>query len=118
MKPLENHFILPHATEGSDPSWFGFLLTVRDGSPVQRNVLVQALEAQNIQTRNLFAGNLLRHPCFDPLEAGKDYRVIGALANTEKVMMDTFWVGLYPGLNAEKMKFIGHAIARHVGTVV
>ncbi len=118
LKPLENHFILPHATEGSDPSWFGFLLTVRDGSPVQRNVLVQALEAQNIQTRNLFAGNLLRHPCFDPLEAGKDYRVIGALANTEKVMMDTFWVGLYPGLNAEKMKFIGHAIARHVGTVV
>ncbi|HEY0961534.1 MAG TPA: lipopolysaccharide biosynthesis protein RfbH [Pseudomonadales bacterium] len=117
LRPLEKHFILPHATPGSDPSWFGFLLTVRDGSPVQRNALVQELEAQNIQTRNLFAGNLIRHPCFDHLRRDVDYRVIGDLPNTEKVMSDTFWVGLYPGLNAEKMRFIGQAIARHVERV-
>jgi CDP-4-dehydro-6-deoxyglucose reductase, E1 len=118
LAPLEEHFILPRATEGSDPSWFGFLLTVRDGSPVRRKDLVQALEAQNIQTRNLFAGNLLRHPCFDHLQAGKDYRVIGALPNTEKVMADTFWVGIYPGLTHEKVRFIGQAITRHVESVV
>jgi CDP-6-deoxy-D-xylo-4-hexulose-3-dehydrase len=117
MKPMEEHFILPEATEDSDPSWFGFLLTVRDGSSIKRRALVQNLEARNIQTRNLFAGNLLRHPCFDHMEAGKDYRVIGELANTEKVMADTFWVGVYPGLNEEKMQFIGQAIARHVKAV-
>jgi len=118
LRPLEDHFILPHATANSDPSWFGFLLTVRDGSPVQRSALVRALEAQNIQTRNLFAGNLLRHPCFDHLVAGRDYRVSGELLNTEKVMADTFWVGVYPGLDAERMKFIAQVIARHVESVV
>lgn len=117
LRPLEEHFILPRATEGSDPSWFGFLLTVRDGSPVKRNALVQALEAQNIQTRNLFAGNLLRHPCFDHLQAGKDYRVVGDMRNTDKVMTDTFWVGLYPGLSEEKVRFIAQAIGRHVDLV-
>lgn len=118
LAPLEEHFILPTATPNSDPSWFGFVLTVREGSPVKRQALVQELEATNIQTRNLFAGNLLRHPCFDDLERDRHYRVASDLVNTDKVMTDTFWVGVYPGLNEEKMRYIGQVITRHVESVV
>ncbi len=99
---LEEIFILPEATENSDPSWFGFLLTVRYGSSRTRDRLVNYLESKRIQTRMLFAGNLIKHPCFGEMRRdGKGYRVVGDLAVTDRIMRDTFWVGVYPGMTEE-----------------
>ncbi len=106
LKPVEDKLILPQATEGSDPSWFGFLMTLRDGAGFTRNELAEHLEKNNIQTRNLFAGNITRHPCFDELKAGVDYRITGELKNTDKIMNDSFWVGLYPGMKDEAIDFM------------
>lgn len=93
----EDRLILPKAAEHSRPSWFGFPVTCREG--VDRKTVVPRLEEKGIQTRMLFAGNLIRHPCFDRMRAeGCGYRVVGSLVNTERVMRDTFWVGVYPGL--------------------
>jgi CDP-4-dehydro-6-deoxyglucose reductase, E1 len=96
LRPYEEHLILPQATPHSDPSWFGLLLTVRDTAPFGRNDLVRWLESRRIQTRQLFGGNLLRQPAF----AGVEHRVVGDLANTDKIMRDSFFVGVYPGLTA------------------
>jgi CDP-6-deoxy-D-xylo-4-hexulose-3-dehydrase len=97
---LQDKLILPEAAPDSIPSWFGFLITCRDG--VDRNKLVQYIESQNIQTRMLFAGNLIRHPCFDELRAsGSGYRIAGALEITDRIMRDTFWIGVYPGMSDE-----------------
>ena len=98
----------------SDPSWFGFLITLTDKAAFSRNDIVKFLEKRNIQTRNLFAGNLLRHPCFETLEEGRDYRVVGALANTEKIMNDAFWIGVYPGMTEEKLDFMIASIREFV----
>ena len=96
---LEDKLILPEATENSDPSWFGFLLTVRKESGVTRDLLVNHLESKGIQTRMLFAGNLIKHPCFDELRRSQmGYRVVGDLSTTDTIMRDTFWVGVYPGM--------------------
>jgi len=105
-------FILPKKTNGSDPSWFGFLLTLKDGVPFSRNDLVKFLESKRIQTRNLFAGNLTRHPCFDSLVKGKDYRIVGNLKNTDKLMKDSFWFGVYPGLSFGQIEYIVDNIRR------
>lgn len=100
---LEEKLILPQACEHADPSWFGFLLTCREG--VDRNAVVQYLESKNIQTRMLFAGNLVKHPCFDVMRASKEgYRIVGELKNTDRIMQDTFWVGVYPGMTDEIIK--------------
>ncbi len=106
LKDLEDYLILPQATPNSDPSWFGFLITIRDEAPFKRNDLVEYLESKNIQTRNLFSGNITRHPCFDTLEEGKDYRIVGKLKNTDKLMNDSFWIGVYPGFNEEKNAYM------------
>jgi CDP-6-deoxy-D-xylo-4-hexulose-3-dehydrase len=99
--------LLPEATPRTDPSWFGFMLTVREGAGFTRDEIVGRLEAQGIQTRMLFAGNLLRHPCFDEKRAsGSGFRVVGELANTDIVMKNSFWVGVYPGLTAPMVDFI------------
>ena len=90
----------------SDPSWFGFLITLADGAPFTRNDLAEYLEANRIQTRNLFAGNILKHPCFETLAEGVDYRVAGSLTNTDKIMNDSLWIGLYPGMGAEKLDYM------------
>ncbi|MBI4385160.1 MAG: lipopolysaccharide biosynthesis protein RfbH [Nitrospinae bacterium] len=96
---MEDRFILPNPTPHSDPSWFGFPLTVRDKAGVSRKQIVSRLEARKIQTRMLFAGNLLRHPAFDEMRAsGKGFRTVGKLENTDRIMNDTFWIGVYPGL--------------------
>jgi len=92
--------------EGADPSWFGFLITLKDSCSFSRNELVEHLESKNIQTRNLFAGNLTRHPCFNELVEGEDYRIIGELKNTDKIMNDSFWIGLYPGMGEEKLRYM------------
>ncbi|MDD3596889.1 lipopolysaccharide biosynthesis protein RfbH [Sulfuricurvum sp.] len=90
--------ILNTATPKSDPSWFGFMMTLKEGTGFSRNELVEHLENSNIQTRNLFAGNMLRHPMFDHMQENVDYRVVGELLNTDKIMNDSFWIGLYPGM--------------------
>ncbi|MBQ4329673.1 MAG: lipopolysaccharide biosynthesis protein RfbH [Lentisphaeria bacterium] len=90
----------------SDPAWFGFLLTVTEEAGFTRNELTEYLEKNQIQTRNLFAGNLLKHPCFEGLEENKDYRVIGGLPNTERIMNNSFWVGVYPGMTEEKLDYM------------
>ncbi len=105
----EEKLILPEACENSDPSWFGFLITCKEGTI--RNSLVSYMEQHNIQTRMLFAGNLLRHPCFDQMRAsGKGYRVIGDLANTDRIMKDSFWVGVYPGMTDEMIDYMAQII--------
>jgi CDP-6-deoxy-D-xylo-4-hexulose-3-dehydrase len=97
---LQDKLILPETAPNSNPSWFGFLITCQAG--VDRNKLVQYIESQNIQTRMLFAGNLVKHPCFDELRAsGAGYRVVGSLKTTDQIMRDTFWIGVYPGMNDE-----------------
>ncbi len=106
LKGREDVFIFPRATEKSEPSWFGFLLTVRDGADFSRNQIAEYLEARNIQTRNLFAGNITRHPCFEPLEEGRDYRIVGGLNNTDKIMNDSFWVGVYPGMGGKQRQYV------------
>ncbi len=90
-----NRLILPEACENSEPSWFGFLMTCHNGA--NRGGMVRALEAKNIQTRMLFAGNLIKHPCFDEMRKEKTgYRIVGSLENTDRIMKDAFWVGVYP----------------------
>lgn len=90
----------------SDPSWFGFMMTLTDTAKFTRNEIVEYLENNNIQTRNLFAGNMTRHPMFDSLTKNLDYRAIGDLPNTDKIMNDSFWVGLYPGMGDEAIEYM------------
>lgn len=97
---MQDVLMLPEQAENSDPSWFGFLITVTDKSPVTRDRLVQYLENHQVQTRMLFAGNLLRHPCMDMLSQD-EYRVIGELKNTDIIMKNSFWIGVYPGMTEE-----------------
>ena len=107
LKKYEDKLILPYPTENSDPSWFGFLITVKDNAKFTRNELVSYLEKNKIQTRMLFAGNLIKHPCFDEMrKAKKGYRLVGKLKNTDRIMNDTFWIGVYPGMTIEKTEYI------------
>jgi CDP-6-deoxy-D-xylo-4-hexulose-3-dehydrase len=108
LKCLENELILPEKMSGSDPDWFGFLLTCRNNA--DRNRLINKLEKHGIQTRMLFSGNIIRHPCFSHLIEGKDYRVIGDLRNTDRIMNDTFWVGVYPGLSEKDIERMADVI--------
>lgn len=106
----EEFFILPEEAPNAKASWFGFLITCKEG--INRNAIVDKLEKKGIQTRNLFAGNLLRHPCFDTMRATQTgYRVIGNLENTNQVMNDTFWVGVHPGLIREELNYIATSIS-------
>ncbi|MCR5250605.1 MAG: lipopolysaccharide biosynthesis protein RfbH [Lachnospiraceae bacterium] len=102
LRDLEDKLILPVPCENSKPSWFGFMICCREG--VDRTGLVRFLEGKGIQTRMLFSGNLTRHPCFDAIreEEGSRYRIVGKLANTDRIMRDGFWIGVYPGMT-EKM---------------
>lgn len=105
LQEVYEKLILPVPCENSNPSWFGFLLTCKNG--VCRNEVVQYIEEHGIQTRMLFAGNLIKHPCFDEMRnSGKGYRVIGELKNTDRIMNDTFWVGVYPGMDDEKIDYM------------
>ena len=102
LKDTTDKLILPEACDNSEPSWFGFLITCKEG--VDRNDLVNHLESKGIQTRMLFAGNLIKHPCFDEMrKTGQGYRVVGELTNTDRIMNDSFWVGVYPGMTNEML---------------
>ena len=113
LKPVEDKLILPIPEKNSDPSWFGFLITCKEG--VDRSKLVSKLESNGIQTRMLFAGNLTKHPCFDQMrKVGEGYRIVGELKNTDRIMNDTFWVGVYPGMTDAKIDFMAKMIIEGV----
>ncbi len=108
LKPYEDRLLLPFATEHSDPSWFGFVITVREGAGFTRNELTQFLESRRIETRNLFSGNLLCHPAFQAI----DHRVVGALEKTDTIMNRTFFIGVYPGIDDARLDYIREAFQR------
>lgn len=109
----QDKLILPEPADNSDPSWFGFLITCREG--VDRNAVVQHLESRGVQTRMLFAGNLTKHPCFDEMrKTGEGYRVVGDLENTDRIMRDAFWVGVYPGMTDEMIDYMAKTILEAV----
>jgi CDP-6-deoxy-D-xylo-4-hexulose-3-dehydrase len=110
LAPLDEFFILPETEAVADPSWFGFMLTVRENAPFDRNEMVAFLEEHNVQTRMLFAGNITRHPCFMDLCEGKDYRIAAPLVNTDRVMNQSFWVGVYPGLDQQRLDYLASLI--------
>lgn len=113
LTSVEDKLILPVAAENSNPSWFGFCITCRDG--VDRERVVPYIESKGVQTRMLFAGNLLKHPCFDEMRAtGEGYRVVGNLDNTDKIMTSTFWVGVYPGMTDEMIDYMAKTIIEAV----
>jgi len=107
LRPLEEHLILPESLPDSHPSWFGFPLTLREGAPVTRNQLIQHLEDQQIGTRLLFGGNLLRQPAFQVIP----HRIVGGLVQADLVMDRTFWLGVWPGLDHPRLEFMVSAIA-------
>ena len=110
---VQDRLILPKACPSSNPSWFGFLITCKEG--VDRNKLVQYLEENGIQTRMLFAGNLIKHPCFDEMRrTGCGYRVVGSLENTDRIMMNSFWIGVYPGMTKEMLDCMADCIKEFV----
>ena len=102
LKRYEDYFNLPKATDESDPSWFGFLLTVREDNPFSKNDIVDYLEKYKIATRSLFAGNILRQPAYQEI----DHRVCGTLKNTDYIMNNSFWIGVYPGLDEDRINYI------------
>lgn len=109
LEDVEDKLILPEACPNSKPSWFGFLLTCREG--VDKNKVVQYIEDHGVQTRMLFAGNIVKQPCFDEFRAsGKGYRVVGDLAVTDRIMKDTFWLGVYPGMTDAKIDYMAKVI--------
>lgn len=115
LKDFHEVFVLPEATNNSEPSWFGFLLTIKEEAGFSREEIVAHLEAKGIQTRMLFAGNLLKHPCFDEMrKSGEGYRVVGELTNTEAIMLRTFWIGVYPGMNVEMVRYMIEQIKAYV----
>lgn len=112
LESTQDKLLLPQATENSNPSWFGFLMLCKDG--VSRNDLVLALEKSGIQTRALFAGNIIKHPCFDSIRNSDAYRVVGKLINTDKMMNNAFWVGVYPGMSSAMLDKIAKVIIENL----
>jgi CDP-6-deoxy-D-xylo-4-hexulose-3-dehydrase len=107
LAPYSKQLVLPQPTPGADPSWFGFLITVKESAGFTRDQLVAHLEKNKIQTRMLFAGNLVKHPCFDEMrKTGKGYRVVGKLENTDTILHRTFWIGVYPGMTPVMLKYM------------
>jgi CDP-6-deoxy-D-xylo-4-hexulose-3-dehydrase len=113
LEPLSDRLILPEATPGSDPSWFGFPITVRDGSGISRDAVTGWLESHGIATRLLFGGNLTRQPAYQ----GVPFRIVGGLENADRIMRDTFWIGVFPGLDRQRLDYVTLQMApatRHV----
>ncbi|WP_022766606.1 lipopolysaccharide biosynthesis protein RfbH [Butyrivibrio sp. XPD2006] len=114
LESVSDKLILPEPAENSVPSWFGFLITVKENAGVTRNEITKYIEEHNIQTRLLFSGNLVKHPCFDPIRDTDQYRVVGDLKNTDYIMENTFWVGVYPGMTDKKMDYMAQIITEAV----
>lgn len=115
LHDLQDVLVLPEPTENSEPSWFGFLLTVKEDAEFSREQIVNHLEMKGVQTRMLFAGNLLKHPCFDEMrKSDEGYRVVGELTNTDIIMNRTFWIGVYPGLSEAMIEYMLEQIREFV----
>ncbi len=109
LSDVSDKLYLPDVDENAEASWFGFPISVREG--VNRDAIVRALESNNIQTRMLFSGNLIKHPCFDEMRASETgYRVIGDLTDTDRTLYETFWIGVYPGMTKEMMDYMAKVI--------
>ena len=115
LEPAGDKLILPEAAENSEPSWFGFLISVKPESGLKRNDVTKYIEDHNVQTRLLFSGNLIKHPCFDPIRGTDAYRVSGNLKVTDFVMNNTFWVGVYPGMTDGMVDYMAKTILEAVG---
>lgn len=114
LLPLQDRLILPEPAENSRPSWFGFLISVKPEAGINRNQITRHLEEHNIQTRLLFSGNLTRHPCFDQIRGTDAYRISGGLENTDFVMNNTFWIGVYPGMTDQMIDYMAQEVTRAV----
>ena len=114
LEPVSDKLILPEPAENSDPSWFGFLLSVRPDCGSGRNEITRYIEDHNIQTRLLFSGNLTRHPCFDQIRGSDRYRVVGILENTDFIMNNSFWIGVYPGMTDDMTDYMSEIITEAV----
>ena len=110
LSDLEDKLILPEPTENSEPSWFGFLISVKPESGLNRNDVTRYIEEHNIQTRLLFSGNIILHPCFDQYRDTDAYRVAGTLDVTNYIMNNSFWIGVYPGMTEEKLAYMSKII--------
>jgi CDP-6-deoxy-D-xylo-4-hexulose-3-dehydrase len=110
LKELEEFFLLPEATPDSDPSWFGFPILVKTGSPFDRNELVRHLDARKIGTRLLFGGNLTRQPAYKDIP----FRIVGDLSNTDRIMHNVFWVGVFPGIDRSRLDYMLETIKEFV----
>lgn len=111
----EDKLILPEAAENSRPSWFGFLISLRPEAKLSREKVVRYIESAGVQTRMLFSGNLVKHPCFDEMrKTGEGFRVVGELENTDFIMQNTFWVGVYPGMTDEMIDYMAKVILEAV----
>lgn len=114
LLPLSDYIILPKPTNNSRPSWFGFMILIKGGSGINRNRLTDYIESHNIQTRLLFGGNMLRHPCFDDIRKTDAYRVIGTLEMSDYIMNCGFWVGVYPGMTDEMIDYMARMITEGI----
>ena len=110
LDQASDQLILPEPAPGSRPSWFGFLVSMREGAKVGRDEMTRFLEGRNIQTRLLFSGNLVKHPCFDQIRDTDAYRVAGGLEQTDFIMQNTFWIGVYPGMTDEMLDYMSSSI--------
>ena len=110
LDSVEDRIILPCPSKNSNPSWFGFLISVKPEIGISRDQITRYLEEHNIQTRLLFSGNLIRHPAFDQIRGTNAYRVVGNLDNTDYVMNNSFWIGVYPGMTDEMLDYMAQCI--------
>ena len=110
LKIVEDRIILPEPAENSEPSWFGFLVSVKPESGLDRNQVTRYMEEHNIQTRLLFSGNLIKHPCFNQIRGTDAYRVVGDLDNTNFIMNNTFWIGVYPGMTDAMIDYMAKTL--------
>lgn len=114
LMPVQDKIILPVPADNSDPSWFGFLITLKENSGLDREKVVRYIESKNVQTRMLFSGNLIKHPCFDSIRGTDAYRVVGNLSATDTIMKNTFWVGVYPGMTDDMIDYMAKTIIEAV----
>lgn len=115
LRPLADRIILPQPAPNSIPSWFGFLISIRPESGLQRNEIIRKLETSNIQTRLLFSGNIVRHPCFDALRDTNAYRVVGELPVSDFITENTFWIGVYPGMSNAMLDYMVQVLTECIG---
>ena len=114
LEPVADKLVLPEPAENSEPPWFGFIVSVKEESGLTRNAVTRYIEDHNIQTRLLFSGNIIKHPCFDQIRDTEAYRVVGDLEQTDFIMNHSFWVGVYPGMTDEKIDYMAQIIKEAV----